>query len=502
MNIDKNNIIYGVLELNNKVSYGLKNEKKFFPNDKNLPIFYVPTKKSFSTINIYCGIKFDKIINEKYYGVVEKYIGDLGVLDNEIEYLKNIATNGWKGNSKFNLNEYFEDNTPDRKDLTLLNTYSIDPDGCVDIDDAISIEKIEDNYKIYIHIADVASFILPNTLLDLEIRKRKESVYLTNSQVNMIPDKLSIEKISLKSGINRAFTLELLLNKDYNIISHNFYKSNIKTINLSYDSAQKLIDKSKNTDLCLLFNISKELYKDKFGIIDNFDTHHMVEIYMIIANVFAAKEIAQYDGAIFRKQNKKYDDISLKNNIFMDLNPASYTNFIDSNKSHDSIREEFYTHFTSPMRRYIDIIVHRILSNKYCKTNYEINYDNYHNNTFIDELNDVHKKLKKISFTSQLYNNIFLPDFNEVGIYNGIIIGFNSNKLLVFIKNIGIISLLLFNKQFEDLYEYIISEDTTYQLYDKLNNKILNFELNQNIKVNIAITKLGIKKINTALFIE
>jgi hypothetical protein len=58
--------------------------------------------------------------------------------------LKNIATNGWKGNSKFNLNEYFEDNTPDRKDLTLLNTYSIDPDGCVDIDDAISIEKIED----------------------------------------------------------------------------------------------------------------------------------------------------------------------------------------------------------------------------------------------------------------------------------------------------------------------------------------------------------------------
>ena len=438
MNIDKNFIIYGVLELNNKVSYGLKNEKKFFPYDKNLPIFYVPTKKPFSTINIYCGIKFDKIINEKYYGIVEKYIGDLGILENEIEYLKNIATNGWKGNSKFNLNDY-NDLTPDRLDLTKLNTYSIDPDGCIDIDDAISIEKIDDKYKIYIHIADVSSFISPNSPLDIEIRKRKESVYLTSLQVNMIPDKLSIDKISLiQNKQNRAFTLELTLNKDYDIISYNFYKSYIQVKNLSYDNAQKLIDKNKNQDLKLLFDISKELYFNKFDHIDNFDTHHMVEIYMIIANVYAAREISNCDGAIFRKQNKKYDDISFKYNLFMDLNPASYTNFIDSNKAHDSIKEEFYTHFTSPMRRYIDIIVHRILSNKFCGTNLEINYDNEHNNIFIDELNCIHKNLKKISFTSQLYNNIFSPNFNEVGTYSGVIIGFNKNKILVFVKNIGI----------------------------------------------------------------
>jgi len=506
MNIDKD-IIYGVLELNNKVSYGVKNEKRFYPYDKNLPMFYVPTKKPFSTTNIYCGIRFDKQTNDKYFGVVEKYIGNLGVLENELEYLKNIATNGWKGNSKFTLNEYFDDITPVRKDLTYLKTYSIDPNGCIDIDDAISIEKMEDSCKIYIHIADVTSFILPNTVLDLEIRKRKESVYLTKSQINMIPDKLSIEKISLKSDrINRAFTLELTLNKDYDIIAHTFYKSNIQVKNLSYEYAQTLIDKSKNEDLTMLFDISKELYKFKFGDISNFDTHHMVEIFMIIANVYAAKEIVDYDGAIFRKQNKKYQEISFKNNLlsnlFIDINPASYTNYIDSNKAHDSIREEFYTHFTSPMRRYIDIIVHRILSNKYCNTNFEINYDNEHNNTFIDELNSTHKNLKRINFTAELYNHIFKPDFKEYDIYEGVIIGFSFNKLRVYINKIGIINIKLFSKQFEELFEYEIINDEIYRFYDKINDKHMTFLLNQNIKVNMSVTKLGIQKLNTSLFIE
>lgn len=506
MNQDKNTIIYGVLELNNKVSYGLKNEKRFYPHDKSLPMFYVPTKKPFSTVNIYCGIKFDKIINEKYYGIVEKYIGELGVLENEIEYLKNIATNGWKGNSKFSLNEYFNDITPIRKDLTSLNTYSIDPNGCIDIDDAISIEKIDDNYKVYIHIADVTSFILPNTQLDLEIRKRKESVYLTNTQINMIPDKLSIDKISLiENRVNRAFTLDLLLDKNYNIVDYTFYKSVINVKNLSYEKAQELIDKNKNNDLELLFNISKELYKNKFGDIDDFNTHHMVEIFMINANVYSAKEISDYDGAVFRKQNKKIQEVSFKNNLFnnlfFDINPALYTNVIDSNKAHDSIKEEFYTHFTSPMRRYIDIIVHRILSNKFCNTDFEINYDNEHNNTFIDELNIVHKNLKRINFTAELYNNIFKPNFKECDIYDGIIIGFSSNKLKVFINKIGIVNIKLFTKQFEELFEYKIIDDINYQLYDKINDTYTNYQINQNIRVTLSITKLGIQKINTSLFI-
>ncbi len=493
MDFNKENIIYGVLEVNNKTSYGLRNEKRFYPHDKSLPTFYVPTKKPFSTINIYCGIRFDKFLNDKYYGIVEKYIGDIGDLDTELEYLKAIAINGWKGNSKFKLDEYFIDNTPERKDLTYLETYSIDPEGCVDIDDALSIEKIsETEYNLYIHIADVSSFISPNTDLDKEINKRKESVYLNKFQVNMIPDKLSIEKMSLKEGrINRAFTLEIKLDENYEIKSYKFYKSNIQLKNYSYEYFQKIYKKQKSLEL--LYNIGKSLYEKKFGEWPDFDSHHMVEIYMIMANVIAGKEIKDIDGAIFRKQDKNYEKIS--NNLLIDFTPALYT-IQNQSLYHNSLDEEVYTHFTSPMRRYIDIIVHRILSNKHCSTIFDINTEKAE--LFTNDLNNVHKGLKKISLTSQLYINIFNTNFKECDDYSGIIVGFNENKIKVYIKTMGIITVKLFDNKFMDLYD-INNFGTYIMVHDKIKDIMAKYELNQNINIKISITKLSDKKINTTL---
>ncbi len=492
MEFNKENIIYGVLEVNNKTSYGLRNEKRFYPHDKNLPMFYVPTKKPFNPINIYCGIRFDKFANDKYYGIVEKYIGDIGNLDTELEYLKAIAINGWKGNSKFKLDEYFNDITNDRKDLTHLETYSIDPNGCTDIDDALSVEQVSDTeYKLYIHIADVSSFIKSNSELDIEICKRKESVYLNKFQVNMIPDKLSIEKISLKEGkVNRAFTLEIKL-ENYKIKSYTFYKSNIQLKNYSYDYFQKIYKTHKTLEL--LYNIGKVLYEKKFGEWADFDSHHMVEIYMIIANVIAGKEIKDISGAIFRKQDKNYEKIS--NNLLIDFTPAVYT-IQNQSLYHNSLDEEVYTHFTSPMRRYIDIVVHRLLSNKFCSTNFEINCQEAV--IFVNDLNNIHKSLKKISLTSQLYINIFDDNFKECDSYSGIIVGFNKNKIKVYIKTMGIINIKLFDNKFADLYE-INNLENKLIIYDKIKDSYTTYELNQNINVQIAITKLSDKKINATI---
>jgi exoribonuclease R len=484
--MDINKIIYGVLEINNKTAFGEKNEKRFYPNDKTLPTFYVPTKKLFSTINLYCCIKFNKQVGDKYYGLIEKFIGEIGDLNSELDYLKNIGCDQWKGNSKFKLEEYSEDLTPDRVDFTKfkLKAYSIDPPGCVDIDDALSIELISENHcKIFIHIADVSSYIKPESLLDLEIRKRKESIYLNKFQVNMIPDKLSIEKISLKK-INRAFTLELTLMKTdkWNIISHSFYKSLIKVINLSYDECQAQLDKNK--DLKNLYNIGKDLYENKFGKCE-YNSHLMVEIYMIIANVIAGKNIQDHEGAIFRKQ-----DPSLENKFFD--NVASYSSF-RNDLTHTSLKESLYTHFTSPMRRYIDIIVHRILSNKFCGSNFVINKDE----SFIDSLNATHKKIKKINRIAELYCNILNKEFKECESYNGTIIGFANNKLIVYIKKMGIINVKLFDKKFSELYECKI--DKSCELYDKANNKKTEFNINQEINIIISITKYSPKKINAKL---
>ncbi len=484
-----NNIIYGILEINNKVSFGTKNEKRFFPHDKTLPIFYVPTKKVFSPINLYCGIKYTKNDNDKYYGNIEKYIGELGNLEAELEYLKNIGINSWIGNSKFKLDDYFEDHTPIRQDLTHLNTYSIDPNNCVDIDDAISIEFIDNKYKIYIHIADVSSYILPNTQLDLEIKKRCESIYLNKFQVNMIPDKLSINNMSLlENKINRAFTLEIIVDNEFNIISHEFYKSLINVKNLSYDNAQKLI--KTNNDLKLLYNLGKKFYENKFGINPDYNTHHMVEIFMIIANVYAAIEIKDYDEAIFRKQNINSQKLAL--DLIIDFNPAFYTYKSNDNIVHHStLNEDLYTHFTSPMRRYIDITVHRLLSNKFCGTNFEITKDDL----FIENLNKIHKKYKKISLTSQLYCNIFDAKFKECDIYEGVICGFSDNKINVFVKNLGILNIKLFDKKMSELYKFQINNNS-YTLFDLENKKTTEYLLNQTVSLKISITKYSPKKLN------
>ena len=494
MDINKDKIIYGILEINNKTSFGEKNEKRFYPNDKTLPTFLVPTKKAFSTINLYCGIKFHKKVGDKYFGVIEKYIGEIGNLENELEYLKNIGCSSWKGNSKFKLEEYQEDLTPDRVDFTKfkIKAYSIDPDGCKDIDDALSFEKVTDQrVKIFIHIADVSSYIKPESELDIEIKKRKESIYLNKFQVNMIPDKLSIDSISLiKNRMNRAFTLELTLDKtddNWIIIGHTFYKSLIKVTNLSYNDC----DKTKNKDLQNLFDIGKVLYENKFGSCPDYDSHHMVEIFMIIANVYAGKNIKDHEGAIFRKQDKNLE--AALHSLLIDVNPASYSAYKED-LSHDSLKETLYTHFTSPMRRYIDIIIHRILSNKFCGTNFIINKDE----EFINNLNETHKKIKKINRTAELYSNILITEFKECDMYTGVIVGFSSNKITVYIKNFGIINVKLFDKKFSELFEYKI-ERLSYELHDKILDKKTEFKINQKINLVISITKYSQKKINAVL---
>ena len=179
----------------------------------------------------------------------------------------------------------------------------------------------------------------------------------------------------------------------------------------------------------------------------------MVEIYMIIANVIAGKNIQDHEGAIFRKQ-----DPSLENKFFD--NVASYSSF-RNDLTHTSLKESLYTHFTSPMRRYIDIIVHRILSNKFCGSNFVI------------------------------------PEFKECESYNGIIVGFANNKLIVYIKKMGIINVKLFDKKFSELYECKI--DKSCELYDKANNKKTEFNINQEINIIISITKYSPKKINAKL---
>lgn len=89
--------------------------------------------------------------------------------------------------------------------------FSIDPPGCEDVDDALSVRwlgsEIEDvstrRIQLGVHIADVTHFVKPNGSLDAEARRRSTSVYLADRRYDMLPGILSGDVCSLWSGVDR-----------------------------------------------------------------------------------------------------------------------------------------------------------------------------------------------------------------------------------------------------------------------------------------------------------
>lgn len=102
----------------------------------------------------------------------------------------------------------------DRRDLTGLETYTIDPPDAKDFDDAVSFLEDEDSYCIYVHIADVTHYVKENGLIDPEARIRSTSVYLPTGVLPMLPPALSEEICSLKEDVDRlSMTVRMVIDK-------------------------------------------------------------------------------------------------------------------------------------------------------------------------------------------------------------------------------------------------------------------------------------------------
>ena len=95
-----------------------------------------------------------------------------------------------------------------RRDMRGTRTMSIDPPGCVDVDDAVSVAALPDGagWEIGVHIADVSSFVREGTALDLEARERGTTVYLVDRRLDMLPALLSENLASLLAGRDRLAT--------------------------------------------------------------------------------------------------------------------------------------------------------------------------------------------------------------------------------------------------------------------------------------------------------
>lgn len=259
---------------------------------------------------------------------------------------------------------------------------SIDWVESKDLDDAYTIEKMKNWwYMIKVAISDVSESILPLTNIDLEAFKRSTSVYFENYSIPMIPKSLSEDKLSLNHNQSRlTLTVQIELDEKYDVKQSFIYESvtynknrfdyksfsddfmNIwseyhELFDLSYYVAKKLYLKRLNkwaidydeSDRRIMIWRNIKLWKNIAQLI--------IQEFMILAN----KEVAKFTSrnnlnSIYRNHmsRHKWEDVSW----YKFLERASYDEVM---KYHLWLAEEYYTHFTSPIRRYADLIIHRVI---------------------------------------------------------------------------------------------------------------------------------------------
>ena len=131
---------------------------------------------------------------------------------------------------------------PQRRDLTELPTFTVDPASARDFDDAVSARREDGGVRVWIHIADVAAHVTPGSELDREAAERANSTYVPGAVEPMLPRALSADACSLVPGVERlAVTTEIEFAESGEPRSAGFYRSLIRSDHrLDYDQLDEI----------------------------------------------------------------------------------------------------------------------------------------------------------------------------------------------------------------------------------------------------------------------
>ncbi|CAD5171353.1 unnamed protein product, partial [Musa acuminata subsp. malaccensis] len=239
-----------------------------------------------------------------------------------------------------------------KKDLRNTCTFTIDPTSATDLDDALSIEKVSEKvFRIGVHIANVSRFVLPDTTLDREARIQSTSVYIPQHKLPMLPPELSEEACSLVSGEDMlAFTITWDIDDTGNITVRSIGRSVIHSCcKLSYDDfdLKDVVDSLKS-----LHGITKKMREIRLR-----NGAFWIETPKL---VFLLDESGNPNDSFLGPMSmklKEFQEFCRKRGLELD---ALDLRGRDDEWAHYGLSIPLYTHFTSPLRRYADIIVHNI----------------------------------------------------------------------------------------------------------------------------------------------
>ena len=323
-----------------------------------------------------------------------------------------------------------------RRDLRTLRFVTIDGCDAKDFDDAVYCEPRKTGWRLWVAIADVSHYVLPDSALDVEARKRGTSVYFPEHVVPMLPEQLSNGLCSLTPDSDRlCMVCEMFVSAEGTLRNYRFYEAVMRSrARLTYDEVQQILYKKDRkagrkyaqvrSDLKHVQDVYQALQKQRKrrGAID-FDTretffefdrkkkikaiiprerlqsHRIIEECMICANMAAGRFITRRKLlTLYRVHDKPTDEKTVELREFLHSlgigftrsrrpRPEDYLStlkrishrkdrhiielmllrsmaqavYSPDNIGHFGLALPRYTHFTSPIRRYPDLIVHRTI---------------------------------------------------------------------------------------------------------------------------------------------
>jgi len=285
--------------------------------------------------------------------------------------------------------EEIEVNAPEvgRTDLTHLHSYAIDNVGSTDADDAISI----DGDKIWVHIADVSAIVVPGSDLDAYAQERASNLYLPEQILHMLP--ISITELCALgiSETSNALSVGFVL-EEGEINNIEVIRSLIKVTNISYDEADDFLDKNKHLSKLKAVVEAHKQYRDAHNAISldlpNVDVRFRDDLVTITAQkssqsreliaemmIMAGRAIAKFSVendivmpyAIQDEGDFPKETLDNKGSLTLSASFKATKCFKRSATStkplpHYGLGLEAYLRVTSPLRRYLDLLVHQQLS--------------------------------------------------------------------------------------------------------------------------------------------
>lgn len=444
-----------------------------------------------------------------------------------------------------------------RVDLRNLRTFTIDGADAKDLDDAISMEVLDNgNYLLGVHIADVSHYVRENSVLDREAYNRGNSVYLIDRVVPMLPKELSNGICSLNPNEDRlTLSVTMEINKSGNVVDHRIQESVINSkARLVYDDVSDFLENDDDgakekldgllEDLKHMEELMNILYEkrerrgsidfdfpetmivlDKDGIpidvkkVERRIANRMIEEFMLVTNETVAeefywaeipflyriheepsdekmasfskfihnlgynlkgKEIHPKELQLLTKDIRgKKEELVISTLLLRSLKKAKYSSEADI---HFGLASKYYSHFTAPIRRYPDLVIHRIIK-EHIKGKLTLNRQDVleanlpeiadHTSMTERRAEEAEREVEDLKKTQYMTERIG-------DVYEGIVSSLTSFGIFIQLDN-TIEGLVHFNNMLDDYYHF--DEENYYIVGERTNKK---YRLGDVVKIQVV----------------